>query len=618
MTQRAPVYLDYAATTPVDVRVAARMAECLTLEGNFGNSGSSHDYGDAAREAVQAARLQVAAAVGAEPEDIVWTSGATEANNLALFGVANYYRDSGRHLVTLRTEHKAVLDPCRELQRRGWRVTYLVPDRNGVLDPAQVASALQPDTVLVSVMHVNNETGVIQDIAGIAAVCARHGTARLHVDAVQSVGKCPVEFTHWGVDLLSLSGHKAYGPKGVGALVVSRARRVQLQALHFGGGQERNLRSGTVATHQVAGMGLAFELAAAAQPQEAVRLRALRVRLWAGLEELGGVLRNGDAEQSVSHILNVSFEGVEGESLLAAVRPAIAVSTGSACTSATREASYVLRALGRDERLAESSLRFSLGRFSTETDIEAAIEAVGRGVRHLRRIGGHGDSYVAGAGSFTASAALHGTEASANGGASVTGGARTGGPSIDADASRVGYSSTDDEATGVGEASACARATIDGPASTLSGALIDASGLSGSSGSTPAGWLRRRPSNYNELTWRHFDRAANAGVLLGRGVRRGAAGSLASGTWVQFDVRVGVRGGAEWVEAVRFHAYGCPHVIAVADWLAEVAVGQKAGAALPEAVASLRHRFEAPVDELGRFLVVEDAWRMAFLPPCSD
>jgi len=383
------VYLDYAATTPVDPRVAARMAECLTQQGAFGNPGStSHDYGEAASALVEAARVQVAAAVGAAPADIVWTSGATEANNLALFGVANYHRETGRHIVTARTEHKAVLDPCRELERRGWRVTYLVPGRGGLLDPAQVAAALRPDTVLVSIMHVNNEIGVIQDIAAIAAVCAAHGTARLHVDGAQSVGKCPLDFARLGLDLLSLSAHKAYGPKGAGALVVSRARGVQLQALQFGGGQERNLRSGTVATHQVVGMGAAFELAAAEQAAETARIALLRERLWRGLGLLGGVLRNGEAEQCVAQLLNVSFEDVEGESLLAAVSPFIAVSTGSACTSTNPEPSYVLRALGRDERLAESSLRFSLGRFTTGAEVDAAVAAVGGAVTRLRRVAG--------------------------------------------------------------------------------------------------------------------------------------------------------------------------------------------------------------------------------------
>jgi cysteine desulfurase len=386
---RKTVYLDYAATTPVDPRVAARMAECLTQQGAFGNPGStSHEYGEAARALVEAARLQVAAAVKAAPADIVWTSGATEANNLALFGVANYQRETGRHIVTARTEHKAVLDPCRELERRGWQVTYLVPGRGGVLDPAEVAAALKPDTVLVSIMHVNNEIGVIQDIAAIAAVCAAHGTVRLHVDAAQSIGKCPLDFANLGLDLLSLSAHKSYGPKGVGALVVSRTRGVQLQALQFGGGQERNLRSGTVATHQVVGMGAAFELAAAEQAAETARIALLRERLWRGLGPLKGVLRNGEPEQTAAQLLNVSFEGVEGESLLAAVRPFIAVSTGSACTSSNQEPSYVLRALGRDERLAESSLRFSLGRFTTEAEVDVAVAAVGEAVTRLRKMAG--------------------------------------------------------------------------------------------------------------------------------------------------------------------------------------------------------------------------------------
>jgi cysteine desulfurase len=385
-----PVYLDYAATTPVDPRVAACMAGFLTRDGAFGNPGSAHDFGDAAHRAVEAARAEVAAAVGAAAEDIVWTSGATEANNLALFGFAEYHRDAGRHLVTARTEHKAVLDPCRELERRGWRVTYLRPERSGVLEPAQVAAALRPDTVLVSVMHVNNEIGVLQDVAAIAAVCAAHGTARLHVDAAQSIGKTELHFSRMNIDLMSLSAHKAYGPKGVGALVVSRRRGVQLRPLHFGGGQEHHLRSGTVATHQVVGMGAAFALAAGAREEEAARLAPLRERLWTVLQAQGGVLRNGDAARTVPQLLNVSFEEVEGESLFAAVRSRVAVSTGAACSSADREPSYVLRALGRDERLAESSLRFSLGRWSTAQDIEVAAAAVSAAVARLRRIGGRG------------------------------------------------------------------------------------------------------------------------------------------------------------------------------------------------------------------------------------
>ncbi len=388
----APLYLDFAATTPVDAGVAACMAQCLTAEGVFGNPGSSsHDYGDRARAVVEAARAQVARAVGADPAEVVFTSGATEANNLAIFGAANYYRDQGRHIVTARTEHKAVLDPCRELERRGWRVTYLKPERGGIVDPALLERALEPQTVLVSLMHVNNEIGVIQDIEALAAICARRGGVRLHVDAAQSFGKCPVNFAACGADLMSLSAHKVYGPKGVGALLVSRRSGVQLEPLLFGGGQERNLRSGTLATHQIAGMGAAFALATAdpaAGEAERRRIAALQDRLWRGLEALGGVLRNGDRDGCVPQLLNVSFEGIEGESLLAAVRAHLAVSTGSACASASNEASYVLRALGRDERLAESSLRFSLGRPTTEADIDRAVQAVSAAVRRLRAIGG--------------------------------------------------------------------------------------------------------------------------------------------------------------------------------------------------------------------------------------
>jgi cysteine desulfurase len=403
---RMPVYLDHAATTPLEPSVAARMAEVLRSETEYGNPAStSHAYGDAAGALVESAREQVAAAVGAAPREVVWTSGATEANNLAIFGVAHYYRERGRHIITSRTEHKAVLDPCRELERRGWEVSYLIPDRDGLLDPGQVAAALRPDTALVSLMHVNNEIGVVQNIAAVAAICARHGGAWLHVDAAQSVGKCPVHFASLGADLMSLSAHKVYGPKGVGALLISQqgdsagagtgtgtgsgARgRVQLSALQFGGGQERALRAGTLATHQVVGMGLAFELAAKISSVETVRVAHLQQRLWHGLAALGGVLRNGSATRSVPHLLNVSFEGVEGESLLAAIRPHLAVSTGSACTSALAEPSYVLRALGRAPQLSESSLRFGLGRNTTEQDINTAVAVLAREVSRLRKVAG--------------------------------------------------------------------------------------------------------------------------------------------------------------------------------------------------------------------------------------
>jgi cysteine desulfurase len=394
-TAGMPVYLDHASTTPLDSRVALAMAEILNSETEFGNPASvSHDYGDIANALVEQARAQVASAVGAASNEVIWTSGATEANNLAIFGVAQYYRERGRHIVTSRTEHKAVLDPCRELERRGWQVTYLVPDREGLLHPDQVAAALRQDTVLVSVMHVNNEIGVVQNISALGAICARHGGVWLHVDAAQSLGKCPIDFAGLGVDLMSLSGHKVYGPKGVGALAVaqrkdgSRSARVQLAPLLFGGGQERGLRAGTLATHQVVGMGLAFELASSISSTETVRIAELQRRLWQGLASIGGVLRNGSVSHSVPHVLNVSFEGVEGESLLAAVRPYLAVSTGSACNSALAEPSYVLRALGRSERLSESSLRFGLGRTTTTSDIDRAVAVLSREVGRLRDIAG--------------------------------------------------------------------------------------------------------------------------------------------------------------------------------------------------------------------------------------
>jgi cysteine desulfurase len=392
---RMPVYLDHAATTPVDARVAARMAQVLSSETEYGNpASSSHGYGDVAGALVESARAQVAAAVGASAAEVIWTSGATEANNLAIFGISQYYRERGRHIVTARTEHKAVLDPCRELERRGWEVSYLVPDKEGLLDPAQVAAALRPDTVLVSLMHVNNEIGVVQNIAAVGAICARHGGAWLHVDAAQSVGKCPVHFASLGADLMSLSSHKVYGPKGVGALLISQRGdsggrgRVQLTPLQFGGGQERALRAGTLATHQVVGMGLAFEIAASISSVETARVAHLQQRLWRGLTALGGVVRNGSATRSVPHLLNVSFEGVEGESLVAAIRRHVAVSTGSACTSALGEPSYVLRALGRGERLSESSLRFGLGRTTSEADIDIAIATLTLELSRLRKVAG--------------------------------------------------------------------------------------------------------------------------------------------------------------------------------------------------------------------------------------
>jgi len=375
--------MDNAATTPVDPRAAAALAECLTADGCFANpSSTGHAPGNAARARVEKARAQVAALIGAEPQAIVWTSGATESNNLALFGVARAQRDRGRHIVTSRTEHKAVLDPCKQLEKEGFEVTYLKPESDGIVTPDAVAAALRKDTLLVSLMHANNEIGVIQDVGAVGRLCRERGVL-LHVDAAQSAGKTRIDVGEQSIDLLSLTAHKIYGPKGIGALYVRRQPRPLMVPLIFGGGQEWGLRSGTLPTHQIVGMGVAYEIAARDMESDAARLTALRLRLWAGIERLGDVHLNGHPEKRVAGVLNVSFEGVEGESLLYSL-PGLAVSTGSACTSASHEASYVLRALGRSDQLAQSSLRFSLGRFSTESDVDYAISALTEAVKRLR------------------------------------------------------------------------------------------------------------------------------------------------------------------------------------------------------------------------------------------
>jgi cysteine desulfurase len=375
--------MDNAATTPVDPRAAAAMAECLTADGCFANpSSTGHALGNAARARVEKARALVAALIGAEPPAIVWTSGATESNNLALFGVARAQRDRGRHIVTSRTEHKAVLDPCKQLEKEGFEVTYLKPEADGIVTPEAVAGALRKDTLLVSLMHANNEIGVIQDVGAVGKLCRERGVL-LHVDAAQSAGKIRIHVAEQCVDLMSLTAHKIYGPKGVGALYVRRQPRPLMQPLIYGGGQEWGLRSGTLPTHQIVGMGIAYEIAGRDMQADAERLTALRLRLWEGIERLGNVHLNGHPQKRVAGVLNVSFEGVEGESLLYSL-PGLAVSTGSACTSASHEASYVLRALGRSDQLAQSSLRFSLGRFSTESDVDFAISAVTEAVKRLR------------------------------------------------------------------------------------------------------------------------------------------------------------------------------------------------------------------------------------------
>ena len=377
------IYLDYAATTPVDPRVADAMIECLRPSGEQGNpSSAGHEYGRRARGLCEQARAQVAKAIGARPECIVWTSGATESDNLAIFGVARFNADRGRHLVSSKTEHKAVLDPLKQLEREGFEVTWLKPPADGIVRPEQVQAALRPDTQLVSLMHVNNEIGVVQDIAAIGALCRERGVA-FHVDAAQSAGKLPINVDAMNVDLLSLTAHKIYGPKGIGALYVRRKPPLGIKPLIYGGGQEYGLRSGTLATHQIVGMGLAFEIAERERQQDVERIGALRDQLWAGISSIGDVELNGHPQDRVAGLLNISFRGVEGESLQFALRE-LAVSAGSACSSASEEASYVLRALGRSDQLAQSSLRFSLGRFTTPEQVEIAIAAVKREVTRLR------------------------------------------------------------------------------------------------------------------------------------------------------------------------------------------------------------------------------------------
>ncbi|MGB4246339.1 MAG: IscS subfamily cysteine desulfurase [Pseudohongiellaceae bacterium] len=379
-----PIYLDYAATTPVDPVVAARMMECLTLEGNFGNPASrSHLIGWKAEEAVEEARRHVADLVHCDPREIVWTSGATESDNLAIKGAAHAHRERGRHIITSVIEHKAVLDSCLQLEREGFEITRLRPDSTGIIAPAAVEAALRPDTILVTLMHVNNEIGAVNDIAAIGALTRPRGVL-FHVDAAQSAGKIPIDLTSLQVDLMSFSAHKVYGPKGVGALYVCRSPRAVIEAQIHGGGHERGMRSGTLATHQLVGMGEAFRLAAQKMAEESQRLRTLRTQLLKGLESLEGVSLNGHPQQNVPGIINLAFAHVDGESLLLSLRE-LAVSSGSACTSATMEPSYVLRGLGLDDDLAQGSLRVSLGRYTTAQDIETAVECLRRVVTALRQ-----------------------------------------------------------------------------------------------------------------------------------------------------------------------------------------------------------------------------------------
>jgi len=380
---KTPIYLDYSATTPVDPRVVDVMLPYLRQD--FGNPASrSHAYGWKAEEAVETAREHVAALVNCDAKEIVWTSGATESINLAIKGAAHFYKDKGRHVITVKTEHKATLDTCRELEREGFEVTYLDVNENGLIDWEVLTSAIRPDTVLISVMYVNNEIGVIQDIPRIGEFCREKGIL-FHVDSAQATGKVVIDLQAIKVDLMSFSAHKTYGPKGVGALYVRRKPRIRIEAQIHGGGHERGMRSGTLPTHQIVGMGEAFRIARQEMAAENERMRVLRDRLWKGLSEMEAVYLNGDLEHRVPHNLNVSFNYVEGESLLMGIKD-VAVSSGSACTSASLEPSYVLRALGRSDELAHSSIRFSVGRFTTEQDVDFTVALLKEKVAKLREM----------------------------------------------------------------------------------------------------------------------------------------------------------------------------------------------------------------------------------------
>ena len=380
---QTPVYLDNSATTPVDPRVAEKMMQCLTKDGNFGNPASrSHLFGWRAEEAVEDARLQVAELIEADAREIVWTSGATEANNLAIKGVAQANKLKGRHIVTSMIEHKAVLDPCRQLEKEGFEVTYLKPNAHGEITVDSVIAALREDTILVSLMHGNNELGVVTDIAAIGKEARARGIY-LHVDAAQTTGKVAIDVNAMNVDLMSLTAHKTYGPKGIGALYVRRSLKVKLEAQMHGGGHERGMRSGTLPTHQIVGMGEAFAIAKADMQADCERITALRAKLWQGLSEMPGVHLNGDSENRVAGVINVGFDGVEGEVLLMSLAD-VALSSGSACTSASLEPSYVLRAIGLSDELAHASLRMSVGRFTTAEEIDFVIETVKNAVSQLR------------------------------------------------------------------------------------------------------------------------------------------------------------------------------------------------------------------------------------------
>jgi len=387
-----PIYLDYLSTTPVDPRVVEAMTQCLSMDGVFGNPASrSHQYGWKAEEAIENARCQVAELINADPREIVWTSGATESDNLAIKGAAHFYQRKGKHIITSKIEHKAVLDTCRQLEREGFEVTYLEPNTDGLTTPEMISDAIREDSIVVSVMHANNEIGVVNDIAGIVEVCRARGVI-YHVDAAQSTGKLPLDMEAMKVDLLSISAHKMYGPKGIGALYVRRKPRVRIEAQMHGGGHERGMRSGTLATHQIVGLGEAARIANEEMQAEGERLRALRQRFWDAINDIPEVHINGSRDHRLPGALNVSFAFVEGESLLMSLKD-LAISSGSACTSASLEPSYVLRALGLNDELAHSSLRFSFGRFTTEENVDRAATSVRHSVDKLRELSPLWDMY---------------------------------------------------------------------------------------------------------------------------------------------------------------------------------------------------------------------------------
>ncbi len=540
-----PVYLDYAATTPVDPDVARGMSECLSSRDAFGNPASlTHEFGRQAAARIEYARAQVAALIGAHPDEILFTSGATESNNLAILGTARASAHRGRHLITSRIEHKAVLDPCRHLEKEGFQVTYVDADRQGRVDPQAVCAAMRRDTLLVTIMLANNEVGVRQDIASIGAACRERGIV-LHTDAAQAAGKIPIDVQTLPVDMLAWTAHKLYGPKGVGALYVRRSSRGTLRPIAYGGGQERDLRPGTLPTHQIVGMGIACELAGRLQSSEAPRLERWRNDLWRALGSVGEIYLNGEGAPRLPGLLNVSIAGVEGESLVTGLEE-LALSTGSACNSASGEPSYVLRALGRDPQLAQSSLRFSFGRFTREADLYLAAAAVRREVSRLRAVS-------------PASQDAHENREAAP---AMEGAAGAGLPPMQA--------TVPSEAEG--------NAAVQHGSPTLS-----------------------------RLARHYFRALPGAGHIAGAppDILSGEAGRQADGTWVRFSLRVAGHN----VKEARFQAFGCPHTLAVAAWLTAQLAGRPLEALLPSPPAQWARAIEVPIEKLGRLLVIEDALR---------